>query len=91
MLSGSASELRVAAHCTFPCAASVDLTDAVGALEPNTPTQLIVPAQCFINNGLDASKVNTPFLLIGQGDMAVTFDNIRWQPESGNHPDALTC
>lgn len=89
--SGSASSLQVSAHCTFPCAASVDITDAVDALEPGTSTQMIVPAECFVRDGLDVSEVNTPFLLIGQGDIALSVGNIRWESESGKHADALTC
>lgn len=89
--SGSASSLRVSAHCTFPCAGSVDITDFVNDLEPDTTTQMTVPAVCFTRSGLDAEEVNTPFLLIGQGDIALTVDNIRWEPGSAKDPDAMTC
>ncbi|HCS62041.1 MAG TPA: hypothetical protein DIW46_11730 [Microbacterium sp.] len=91
VLSGSASKLQVAAHCVYPCVSSVDITEAVAALEPNTTAHMIVPAQCFTTSGLDATKVNTPFLLIGQGEFTVTVNNIRWENESGAHPDAMTC
>ncbi|MFD5226085.1 Hsp70 family protein [Microbacterium sp. NPDC058342] len=91
VLSGAASSLRVAAHCTFPCSGPVDVTDTVAELGPDTTTHMIIPAQCFTSNGLDAGRVNTPFLLIGQGDIVVNLDDIRWERDSGKDPDALTC
>lgn len=89
--SGSASSFDVAAHCTFPCAGSVDIAQAVAALSPDTTTQMIIPAQCFTSSGLDAAKVNTPFLLIGQGDIDVTVGEVHWEPLRGADADALTC
>lgn len=89
--SGSASFFEVAAQCTFPCSASVDLTSDVESMQPNETANVIVPARCFESRGLDATKINAPFLLIGQGNISVAVDNIRWESNTGTHPDAVTC
>lgn len=91
LLSGAASVAQIAAHCTFPCAGTVDITAVVGTLEPNETTQMVIPAACFADSGLDAKNVNTPFLMIAQGTVDVRVGDIRWESESGNSPDALTC
>ncbi len=91
VLSGTASVFQVSAHCTFPCAASVDITDVVRDADRGTTTEMVVPAECFSRDGLDIEKVNTPFLLIGQGDIAVSVGNIRWESDSGKNSDALNC
>ena len=91
VLSGSASSFEVAAHCVFPCGGSVDITDTVSELDPNKTAHMVVPAACFTRDGLDITLVNTPFLLLGQGDIAVKVENIRWENKSGANADAITC
>ncbi|WP_300267712.1 Hsp70 family protein [Microbacterium sp.] len=91
VLSGSASSFEVAAQCTFPCSASVDLTSDVESMQPNETANVIVPSRCFTSRGLDATKMTAPFLLIGRGDISVAVDNIRWQSNTGTHPDAVIC
>jgi len=43
-----------------------------------------VPVECFVATGLDISNVNTPFLIYTDGPMALSIEDIRWQPNTAD-------
>ncbi|SJN15866.1 Hsp70 family protein [Mycetocola reblochoni] len=89
--SGTAGTFQLAAHCGYPCGGTVDVTDAVNAIPDGGTRRLVVPASCFTAAGLDPSRVDTPFLAFGTGDLDVSVDDVRWEDNTGADPDALPC
>jgi beta-glucosidase len=51
-------------------------------------TTVKIPLSCFTDKGLNATKVNTPFLVYTGGAFDATFSSIRWEPTA---KDATPC
>ena len=83
--------VSVAAHCRYPCGAELPLTGVFTALSAGERARVTIPVRCFTGAGLNASVVNTPFLVYGQGALDVTFRDIQWVRGAASAPDALSC
>ena len=87
--SSAGGAVSVAAHCRYPCGAELPLTEVFTGLPGGKQARVTIPVRCFTESGLDASAVNTPFLVYGQGALDVTFRDIEWV--RGAAPDGLSC
>lgn len=57
-------------------------------LTPGEWSEVSVPLQCLIDDGLDITNVNTPFLLYTDDAFDLSIENIRWEPfTAGENPD----
>jgi molecular chaperone DnaK len=88
---GTAEHLEVGVHCGYPCGGSVDVTSVVNGFAPGSVQHVIIPAGCFTATGLQPGSVDTPFLVLGTGDLDLTFDDIRWENLAGADPSAVRC
>lgn len=88
---GRAQELKVGAHCGFPCGATIDLTERVAAIPAGTTTEIAVPASCLRASGLNTGTINTPFVALGSGTLDATFSDIRWEASAAGDPTAVRC
>ncbi|GAB1510747.1 Hsp70 family protein [Actinophytocola sp. KF-1] len=78
--SSAGGAVSVAAHCRYPCGGEVPMP---GDLPVGEQVRVTIPVRCFVEAGLDASAVNTPFLVYGQGALDVTFRDIEWVRVTG--------
>lgn len=88
---GTAERLEIAAHCGYPCGASVDMTSTINSIAEGGTQHVIIPAECFTGAGLAAEAVDTPFLALASGDLDLTFSEIRWENLAGADPTAVRC
>ena len=66
--------------CGYPCAGNADITKVLKALPKDEWLRLTVDLQCFASEGLDATRVDTPFLLLTEGKLALEIADIRLVP-----------
>ncbi|TDV44938.1 Hsp70 family protein [Actinophytocola oryzae] len=83
-----AARTTVAVHCIYPCAAEVEATALFRGLPTEQKTTLRIPLSCFVDKGLDAEMVNTPFLVYTAGVFDATFSDVRWEAHVS---DATPC
>jgi molecular chaperone DnaK len=83
-----ADRTTVAVHCGYPCVSDVEATSLFRNLPAGKKSTVKIPLACFVDRGLNAAKVNTPFLVYTAGAFEATFSDIRW--ESGV-TDATPC
>ncbi|MBY8848333.1 glycoside hydrolase family 3 protein, partial [Saccharothrix sp. MB29] len=79
----------LAAHCGFPCSAEIPATSVFQGLPVDRESEVRVPLSCFAAAGLDAGKVDTPFLIATGGAFDATFTGVRWVP--GADAGATPC
>jgi hypothetical protein len=77
--------------CGYPCGGEVVVTTLFQDLTPEQPTTIRIPLNCFTAEGLDPTKVDTPFLVYTEKPFDATFSDIRWEPGSATSPDATPC
>jgi hypothetical protein len=80
----------MAIHCVYPCGADVPVTSLFEGMPTESKSTVKIPLSCF-TDGLDATKVNTPFLIYTDEPFDATFANIRWVPGAAADPDAVSC
>lgn len=73
------AEVTLAAHCRYPCAAEMKMTQLVKKLSPNQKATMRIPLSCFQDRGLDPSAVDTPFLVLTTGTFKASFAHVRWE------------
>ncbi|MFC7432211.1 MULTISPECIES: Hsp70 family protein [unclassified Agrococcus] len=88
---GAAERIEIAAHCGYPCGASVDMTSTINGIDEGATQHVVIPASCFTEAGLAAEAVDTPFLALASGDLDLTFSEIRWENLAGAEPAAVRC
>lgn len=69
-------------HCVYPCVSDVDITSLLSSFTDSAWHELSIPLQCFV--GFDFTNVNTPFLISADAPLAVSLENIRWEPETAD-------
>lgn len=79
-----ADRVTVAVHCTYPCMGEVEGTTLFRGMPVGQKTTVRIPLSCFTDKGLNATKVNTPFLVYTGGAFDATFSSIRWEPTAKN-------
>ncbi|MBB5959680.1 beta-glucosidase [Saccharothrix tamanrassetensis] len=79
------------AHCSWPCLAEVNATKVFTDLPVGQKATMKIPVSCLTAAGLDAEKVNIPFLVFTDGPFQASFANVRWVPKAAQDPDARTC
>jgi beta-glucosidase len=72
--------VNLSAHCVYPCHADLPLTSTLTPLADGKWHDVSVPLKCLIDNGLDITNVNTPFLLYTEAPMSLSLEDIRWEP-----------
>ena len=84
----TSNALALSAHCIHPCLGEIDIASLINDLTPGEWSEVSVPLQCLIDDGLDITNVNTPFLLYTDDAFDLSIENIRWEPfTAGENPD----
>ncbi len=86
-----AGPVHVRIDCGHPCGGAVDVTKALRALPLHAKATLRIPLQCFVDQGVDFSAVDTPFAIDTARPFVASFADIRWQVGGADAPDALPC
>lgn len=63
--------------CGHPCAANADISKLLQALPQDQWLRVSVDLRCFVEGGLDVSKVDTPFLLLTREKMSIAIADVR--------------
>ena len=86
-----AGAVRVRIDCGFPCSGQVDATQGLLALPLHKRATVRIPLQCFVDQGVDLSSVDTPFAIDTRQAFTASFANIRWEVGGAKAPGALPC
>jgi beta-glucosidase len=86
-----AGAVHVRIDCGYPCGGSIDVTKAVLALPLHAKATLRIPLQCYVDQGVDFSGIESPFAIDTNRPFTATIANIRWQVGAEVAPDALPC
>ena len=73
--------------CGYPCSANADIGKLLKALPADEWLRVTVDLKCFVDGGLDAANVDTPFLLIADKKMTLSIADVRIVDGAG--PDAI--
>ncbi len=71
----SAVTLRM--DCGYPCSGALDVTDELSTLPKGEWHTVRVRLRCFADAGADMTKINTPFLIATEGEMALAFADVK--------------
>ncbi len=85
------SAVHVRIDCGMPCGGSIDVTKAVLALPLHAKATLRIPLQCYVDQGVDFSVIDSPFSIDTDRPFVATIANIRWQVGGAASGDALPC
>ncbi|WP_372882632.1 glycoside hydrolase family 3 N-terminal domain-containing protein [Psychromonas sp.] len=95
MKSTAPESLVLAAHCEWPCLGEVDINKvlpAPTAADEKQWTTVKVPLECLVDEGMDFSLVNTPFLMYSEEAVEFNLGEIRYVPRSVDAAeDAVSC
>jgi actin-like ATPase involved in cell morphogenesis len=81
----------MAVNCDYPCGGEVVVTNLYRNLPPEQATTVRIPLSCFTAAGLDATKVDTPFLVYTEKPFDATFANVRWEQGAATAPGVTPC
>jgi beta-glucosidase len=62
--------------CGYPCAANADISKLLRALPADEWLRVSVDLKCFADGGLDASRVDTPLLLLTRRKLALSLAEV---------------
>lgn len=81
--------VNLSLHCVYPCRGEVNIGPMLSALTLDQWHVIDIPLQCLINDGLDITNVNTPFLIwADDAALDISLEEISWQPfTAGEFPD----
>lgn len=84
----ASSTVNLAVHCVYPCVSEINIAGMLNDLTVGEWNDISIPLQCFLDNGLDITNVNTPFLIYTDNTMDLSLEEIRWVPNTaGANPD----
>ncbi len=76
--------------CQYPCASSADISKLLQALPVDEWLRLTIDLRCFSKKGLKLEKIDTPFLLLTDGPLAVSVADIGIKAGKGKNA-AIAC
>lgn len=82
------TELRM--DCGWPCKAALRIDSILMEASPDEWQRLSIPLDCFVANGLDVERVDTPFLLSLTGSLQLTLAEVSFL-ESAPEDSAVDC
>ncbi|MGB5446838.1 MAG: glycoside hydrolase family 3 N-terminal domain-containing protein [Psychromonas sp.] len=95
MKSTAPESLVLSAHCEWPCLGEVQINKvlpAPTAADEKQWTTIKVPLECLVDEGMDFSLVNTPFLMYSEEAVKFNLGEIRYVPRSVDAAeDAVSC
>ena len=86
-----AGPVHVRIDCGYPCGGSIDVTQAVRALPLHARATLRIPLQCYVDQGVDFTAIESPFAIDTSRPFTAAIANVRWQVGAAAAPDALPC
>ncbi len=72
--------------CIYPCGARADVTRLLNAVPMNQWVRVSIDQRCFVKNGLDPKKVETPFLIATEGKLDLDISYIDLEPVTTTAP-----
>ncbi|MGJ8582320.1 MAG: putative glycoside hydrolase, partial [Psychromonas sp.] len=95
MKSAAPESFILSTHCEWPCLGEVDIHDVLpeaSAVGETNWTTIKVPLSCLVDQGMDFSVVNTPFLLYSTEAVEFNLGEIRYVPNTIDAAeDAISC
>ncbi|TCS35674.1 glycoside hydrolase family 3 protein [Reinekea marinisedimentorum] len=95
MKTDAPESLVLSTHCEWPCLGEVAIHKVLpeaSAVDESNWTTVKIPLQCFIDEGMDFSITNTPFLLYSEDAVEFNLGEVRYVPNSVDAAeDAVTC
>jgi len=86
-----AGRTMIGVHCQYPCATQVEATALLRSLPVGQRATIRIPLACFVDDGLDLTKVDTFFLVGTGGALDVSFFDVRWLPGAADQPGTTPC
>ena len=86
-----AGAVHVRIDCGYPCGGSIDVTKAVRALPLHAKATLKIPLQCYVDQGVDFTGIESPFAIDTNRPFTAAIANVRWQVGGASDPAALPC
>ena len=84
----ASTTVNLGMHCVYPCLGELNIASLLSDLTLDEWTELSIPLQCFLDDGLDITNVNTPFLIFSDDTMDLSIEEVRWEPwTAGATPD----
>lgn len=77
---GPSQSVSLSMGCGEACAGSLDVTETLKGLAPETWHTVRFSLRCFVEQGTDMKKVDTPFQLATEGTLALRFSDVRLVP-----------
>lgn len=81
----------IAMHCGYPCGSDVPATELFANLPQGQQKTVKLPLSCFVTDGLDPKRVDTPFLVRSERRMDITFSDVRLEAGADDDADAMSC
>ncbi|MGF1906662.1 glycoside hydrolase family 3 N-terminal domain-containing protein [Aliivibrio salmonicida] len=87
--------LKLASHCVYPCGAMAPIQKELKTIVEASDSEWVtvkVPLQCFADNGVNFSSINTPFLLYADEPFQFDIGEIRYVPRDKKATEGvLSC
>jgi beta-glucosidase len=81
----------IAVHCDHPCGSSLRAEKIFQELPVGEKTTLSISLTCYTVAGLDATRVDTPFLVYSEAEFSAVFANVRWELQPETEPTNHSC
>jgi actin-like ATPase involved in cell morphogenesis len=81
----------IAVHCDHPCGSSLRAEKIFQQLPTGRKTTLSISLSCYTLAGLDASRVDTPFLVYSEAEFSAVFSDVRWEQQPTTEPTNHSC
>ena len=81
----------ISVHCDHPCGSSLRAEKIFQQLPVGRKTTLSISLSCYTLAGLDATRVDTPFLIFSRSEFSAVFSNVRWEQQPETEPTNHSC
>jgi beta-glucosidase len=78
-------------HCVWRCGAMLRAEKLFQQLPVGSRTTVSIPLSCFTVAGLNATRVDTPFVIHSEAEFSAVFSNVRWEQQTTTGPTDHSC
>jgi molecular chaperone DnaK len=78
-------------HCIWRCGAMLRAEKLFQQLPTGSKTTVSIPLSCFTVAGLNATRVDTPFVVHSEAEFSAVFSNVRWEQQATTGPTDHSC
>jgi hypothetical protein len=81
----------IAVHCIYRCGSMLRAEKLFQQLPVGKKKTVSISLSCFTTAGLDAARVDTPFLVHSEAEFSAVFSNVRWEQQPTTDPTNHSC